>query len=358
LKQLNQFCSWSVDRYRQPEHVPITPLLQAPATAWTKSPFTFPVKESTSRAPDPEHLKIVWSKSETKDELPSINSLEGIADDFTTVPFTIQDVKSEDGETPPPTAPSRMSLSEVTRAFQQVPSRPDSTHPRSNQLSSTLSSPGPATNNRPQSFGLPPTPQASTRTLSYGSYQSPIMSHSPAPVMYTQGLTPSPVPGRMMVNGHSPQYAQPLWMPIPAGPAGQNPGSMIRPLHSPFPAQVMSYPSPGSMYAPPMTNGHNHIPQPNGLPQGRGRGGVPMMSPVISPVNPSAPHPNMMYPASPVMLPAPPVMSGYPPPPLAVGGGGRGQLRDGYDGMQPPPMSGPAQPATYAPMPSYVRPAW
>jgi len=135
-------------------------------------------------------------------------------------------------------------------------------------------------------------------------------------------------------------------------------------VHSPFPAQVMSYPSPGpAMYPPhpPMTNGHNHVPhhQPNGPPQGRGRGGVPMMSPVMSPVNP-VPHPNMMYPGSPVVMQPPPGMPGYPPPPGSMPGGGRGQLRNAYDNMPMigSPASGPPQPpSTYAPMPS-LRPAW
>ena len=54
----------------------------------------------------------------------AVNSLEGIADDVTGLPFALQDVKSEDRETLAinSTAPSRMSLHDVTRAFQQVPS--------------------------------------------------------------------------------------------------------------------------------------------------------------------------------------------------------------------------------------------
>jgi len=132
-------------------------------------------------------------------------------------------------------------------------------------------------------------------------------------------------------------------------------------VHSPFPAQVMSYPSPGpSMYPPPMTNGHNHMShQPNGPPQGRGRGGLPIMSPVMSPASPT-PHPNMMYSGSPVVMQPPPGMPGYPPPPGPMPGG-RGQLRNGFDNvsMLAPSTAGPPQPpSTYAPMPSYVRPGW
>ena len=80
-------------------------------------------KESPSRPPDPEHLKAVWSQT-ANNGLHPVNSLEGIADDLQ-LGFTLQEVKSEDGATPPPSLPpqpSRMSLSDVTRAFQTVPS--------------------------------------------------------------------------------------------------------------------------------------------------------------------------------------------------------------------------------------------
>ena len=62
--------------------------------------------DSPARAPDPEHLKAVWSQTSNKAGLHPVNSLEGIADDLTALPFTLQDVKSEDGETPPPSLPT------------------------------------------------------------------------------------------------------------------------------------------------------------------------------------------------------------------------------------------------------------
>ena len=216
--------------------------------------------------------------------MPSVNSLEGIADDLTNVPFSLQDVKSEDGETPPPTAPSRMSLSEVTRAFQQVPANNRPGPP----LSSSASTPP----DRPHNFtGPPPTQQQNNRPTYGPTYSSPLMSHSPAPgqVVYAQG---SPVPSRMVVNGHASPYMhpQPVWVPVHQGPAppGQNPGSMMRHAPSPFPNQVMGYPPGPGMYGgpPPMTNGP--IPQqPNGVhpSQGRGRGNVPMMSPIMGSAN-------------------------------------------------------------------------
>ena len=353
---------------RQLETVPITPPRQRTNGAWTKSPLTYQVKESPSRAPDPEHLKIVWSKSGGKDPLPSVNSLEGIVDDLTNVPFSLQDVKSEDGETPPPTAPSRMSLSEVTRAFQQVPAN---SRPAPPPTSSVPSPP-----ERLHNFtGQPPTQQQNNRPTYGPTYPSPLTSHSPAPgqVVYAQG---SPVPSRMVASGHGSPYMhpQPVWLPVHQGPAppGQNPGSMMRPVPSPFPNQVVGYPMMYGGPPPPMTNGP--IPQqPNGVhpSQGRGRGGVPMLSPIMGPANAvpqHQPHPGMAYPPNPAMMQGVP---GFPPQmqqrPGGNGGVGRGQMRNGYDGMpgmhgHPPPHppstpgQGPPQPLHTYPMSPYRQP--
>jgi len=353
-------------KFRQPEAVPITPPQQHANGTWTKSPLTYRMKESPARAPDPEHLKIVWSKSESKDPLPSVNSLEGIVDDLTNVPFSLQDVKSEDGETPPPTAPSRMSLSEVTRAFQQVPANSRPIPP----LSSSVSSPP----ERQHNFaGQPPSQQQNNRPPYGPTYSSPLMSHSPAPgqVMYTQG---SPVPGRMVANGHTSPYMhpQPVWVPVHQGPAppGQTPGSMMRAVPSPFPNQVVTYP-PG-MYGgppPPMTNGPIQQ-QPNGVhpSQGRGRGSIQMLSPIMAPANAVPPphqgHPGMMYPPSPALMQPQLGVPGYPPHmqqhPGGNGGVGRGQMRNGYDGMpgmhgHPPPHP-PSTPGQGHPQPLHPYP--
>ena len=356
---------------RQPETVPITPPQQHANGTWTKSPLTYQMKESPSRAPDPEHLRIVWSKSGAKDPLPSVNSLEGIADDLTNVPFSLQDVKSEDGETPPPIAPSRMSLSEVTRAFQQVPANSRPVPP----LPSSVSSPPERLHNF---TGQPPNQQQNNRQAYGPTYSSPLTSHSPAPgqMVYTQG---SPVPSRMVVSGHGSPYMhpQPVWVPVHQGPAppGQTPGSMMRPIPSPFPNQVVAYPQ-GVYGRPPLPMTNGPIPQqPNGVhpSQGRGRGG--MMSPIMTPANavpPHQAHPGMMYPPSPAMMQPQLGVPGYPPPhmqqhPGGNGGVGRGQMRNGYDGMPgmhgPPPHppstpgQGPPQPLHTYPMSPY-RPPW
>lgn len=350
----------------QPEAAPITPPQPHANGTWAKPPLTYRAKESSSRAPDPEHLKIVWSKSGGDDPLPSVNSLKGIADDLTNVPFSLQDVKSEDGETPPPIAPSRMSLSEVTRAFQQVPTNSRSVP----QLSSSASSPP----ERQHNFTGQPPPQQQNNRASYGhTYPSPLTSHSPTPgpAVYGQG---SPVPGRMVASNHASPYMhpQPMWIPVQQGhPApGQPPGSMMRPVPSPFPNQVVAYPM---MYG--MTNGP--VPQQaNGVhpSQGRGRGGVPMLSPIMAPANAVPPHqghPGMLYPPSPAMMQQQLGIPGYPPHMQQHHGGnggvGRGQMRNGYDGMHgmhghPPPHppstpgQGPPQPLHPYPMSPYRQP--
>ncbi|TFY65789.1 hypothetical protein EVG20_g5289, partial [Dentipellis fragilis] len=273
-----------------PESSNEQPSPQPSSTSWTKPSSSSFVKDSPSRVPDPEQLKRLWSQTSPKAEIKGVNSLEAIADDLT-VPFTLQEVKSEDGETPPPVAPhgpSRMSLHDVTRAFQQVPSPPaGSSTQKPTPTPSSLSNSSNHQSNYP-----PPSGHAQGMRPAYPGYPSPMMSHSPAPVMYPQVMTPSPVAGSVMVNGPSSPYGHPVWMPVQSsGPPA--PGTMMRPIPSPYPTQYMSYPSPGgppAMYAaspatmvqggpPPQVQQGQQKPAPNG--QGRGRG-HPVMSPVMS----------------------------------------------------------------------------
>lgn len=323
------------------------------SSKWNKSPLSFPVKESPARGPDPEHLKAVWSQASDKARLPAVNSLEGIADDLTALPFTLQDVKSEDGETPPPStsvASSRMSLHDVTRAFQQVPSSSSSSTHRVTPLS-------PPSTTQPVSrptytYALPQAPNSGMRPAAYAPYPSPMMSHSPGP-MYPHPMSSSPVPSRMSVSGHAPLYAQPVWMPLSPGQPG-----MMRPLTSPYPSQMMPYPAPGTtaMYPPPPPNMQSPPPQQPNHSQNRGRNGnVPLMSPVMGQGGPQ------MYPGSPALMHMQvPQNHGYMP--MSVG---RGQVRNdtGHQPMQhhPPPSGHHLPPQSgYTPVPptSFVRPTW
>ncbi|KAM6497945.1 hypothetical protein JOM56_005893 [Amanita muscaria] len=301
-----------------------------------------PLKESPARAPDPEHLKAVWSQT-TNDKagLQPVNSLEGIADDLTSLPFTIQDVKSEDGETPPPplSGPSsmRMSLHDVTRAFQQVPSSSSAPHkPSISPPSTTAPVARPAVPN----FAYPVPPN--NMRPAYAAYPSPMMSHSPSPTMMYPHVVSSPVPGRMQPNGHAPMYNPPPHMWVPVQPSVQNSNGMMRPMASPYAATMMPYPTNGAppMFPPPMPTNVPGTPQSQNLQANRNRN-MPMMSPVMQ--HAGAPG---MYPASPAMMHIQMTpTSGYMPLPT-----GRGQPRpeNGQMAMQ---QSNSVHPPTHVGLP-------
>jgi len=284
------------------------------------------VKESPARAPDPELLKAVWSQTSDKAGLHTVNSLEGIADDLTSLPFTLQDVKSEGGETPPPapgTSSSRMSLHDVTRAFQQVPSSSTST-PNKPPISppSTIA---PVARPSPSNYPYPMPPNNMRPT--YGAYPSPMMSHSPSPTMVYPQMVSSPVPTRIQGNGHTPMY-NPAAMWVPVQHHTQNANNMMRPMGPPYAPQLMAYPSNGApaMYAAAMPANMPGTPQSQSIQANRNRN-MPVMSPILQH---AGAH---MYPPSPAMMHMQMTpTSGYMPLPA-----GRGQPRpeNGQVGMQP-----------------------
>ncbi|KAG6845641.1 hypothetical protein H0H87_005848 [Tephrocybe sp. NHM501043] len=298
-----------------------------------------PVKESPARGPDPEHLRAVWSQTSNKAGTHGVNSLEGIADDLTALPFTLQDVKSEDGETPPPSVsapPSRMSLHDVTRAFQQVPS--SSSNPSPSHRTPPLVAPPARPSN--YAYGLPPPPSGTMRP-GY-PYPPSIMSPSPG-LMYPPMIPGSPAPGRMPINGHTPLYGQPMWMPIPPGPAPQSHANMMRPMSSPYPAHMIPYSTGPPIYGPQPPANVQSTTQHNGAQVNRDRN-VPMMSPALPSAGPA------LY-GSPVMLhahAAVPPTHGYIMPP------GRGQGRT--DNNQIPQSSQSSSHTGYNP--STFRPTW
>lgn len=270
---------------------PVTPPQRHPNTTWAKSPLAFTTLESPAKGPNSDHLKAVWSQTPEKSHIPTSNSLEGIGDDLTALTFTIPEVKSEDGETPPPqpAAPTSRMAFDVTRAFQKVPSSD-------------------ASRNAPPTTPAPPAPIP--RHASFGYVASP--SARPAyPAAYPAQVAPSPGPGmypnpmqpRMSMNGQPTQvYPQPVWMV--QGPPMASPGGMMRPLPSPYSMPMMPF-SPGThvytMPPPPMSmNG--------AMP--------PRAMPPPSPI---------MFPASPVMMPPPlqrqPSQTYMPPPPAPIGRG-------------------------------------
>jgi serine/arginine repetitive matrix protein 2 len=310
------------------------------------------------RGPEEERLKAVWSQASDKAGLPIVNSLEKIGDDLTALPFTLQDVKSEQGTPPPPSTlsgPSRMSLSEVTRAFQQVPQSTSNPPASSNAINSPPTAPVASANFRsPTGYAYAPTMSGGGMRPPYPPYGSPMLS-SPSPTIIYPPVAPSPAPRPM--NGQTTPYATPMWMPV--SPAATVPNGVMRPIPSPYPQPIMTYPAQG----PPM------YPQPPGMhtpgtpvhthaAAGRGRG-MPMVSPVAGHAPPHGVMP--MYAGSPVMM-QPPVMAMNPshshsyPSPISAG---RTPARP-YDAQSGIPQAGhPHGHALYAPATTpYARPGW
>ena len=328
-----------------------SPLTPPSATSWTKSL----AKESPVRQPDPEQLKLLWSQASEKADVPGVNSLEGITDDLPSVPFMFPEVKSEDGETPPPTVsngsgPSRMSLHDVTRAFQQVPPPPaGSTARKASPQSPAVQSSAAGSVRHP---GFPPHAQAVHSALGgpqYQPYPSPMLSHSPAPTL----MYPHPMQANHMMGGPSAQYHQPMWIHMaapPHPPGAQTPGGVVRPLPSPYPAhahaQYMPYHSPtpyaASQPGPP---GPPQPPPPNG---GRAR---PAAAPTgMSPSMSHARAPTM-YQSSPVLV-HPQVMHVQPSYAGTMPAGRGVPMQASHP--TPAPHPGGYTPATH---PSYGRPA-
>ena len=349
------------DYFQRPGTRPVTPPSAHASSAWGKSPLSFSLKDSPARsAPDPEHLKAVWSQASGRPAGSTSNSLKGIADDLPSIPFTVQDMKSEDGETPPPTAPvatpSRLSLQEVTRAFQQVPDTPPqntSSRPPSYAQTPLLPS-GNSQNhrsNQPVAISLPP--QHGVRPA-FGPYPHTMVGHSPSPtMMYAPGV-PSPVlHHRMAVSVPSPPIAHGMWLPTPPPPPSQ-PSSFMRPAGVPPPPQMM-YPSPAPGTAPGVPSQMMHRRM-----SGVSSGGVPSSSaPSMYHSHPmdmqghmhaQSPHLGhahaVGHPVQHMHLFSSP-QSGQAPAMYAVPvGAGRGGMvpRPGYDGYPPvPPHSGSYQ---------------
>lgn len=351
--------------------MPITPPSHASALPWAKSP---------ARVPDPEHLKAVWSQAPSKERISTHNSLKGISDELPAVPFNFQDVKSDDGGTSPPGStpgpvapPSRMSASEVTRAFQTVPPGPSNpltpSSSRSNPFSSTTSSPlgGPKVlKPAPGPIGyLPPQFNPNARPH-YLGYPSPMTSHSPSPtLMYSHvmpnGMTHPPAPS---------PYGQPMWMHV-GTMSPQTPQMGRPPPPTQYSPSLMPYhPVPGGqngMYQPPP--GH-HNPQGSPASYGSPTGSHMLVSPVLPHATPVQAH-MPMYAASPVMLTVPPPGSAPQPQPYpgAVGMGRGGMpVRNPMDSRQRPPTGPPGAPGvrfpphnpgyTHVSPQSFIRPSW
>lgn len=185
-----------------------------------------------------------------------------------------------------------MSIHDVTRAFQQVPPSSSSSHRPA--LSPALASGLIA---RPLNSNYS-TPNMPGRHIQQPLFLPPSMVVSNSPTTYANPMT--------QINGPSPAYP-PHWIPMQGS---QNRSGTMRPMASPYPAQMMPYPAPSPvphMYgiAPSNQNPSTSV---NGVMTPRG---IPMMSPSM---HPSAPPNMQMYGGSPIMMhPMPSLPPGQPP---------------------------------------------
>jgi len=276
---------------------------------YTSHASSLPSKELTTRAPDPEHLKAVWSQP-SADLKPSVNSLEGISDDLAAVPFTLHEVKSDDGGTPPPVrpspTPSRMSALEVTRAFQVVPSTQEQHTSSSHGFHFTHPSPSPMVYSGRLSGSTGPhsSLNGSVRP-SYTTYSSsPMPAHSPSPtLLYSQQPTLNHI--------HNPafSYGPTIWMPLSQAVSHPHPhqatGSQVRtpPAGSPYDQTLVPYSGANTQVN--VMGSSTHHPPPH-HPTGHYSNGMQsratMMSPVMSQATPVHHQHVPMYGASPVMM--------------------------------------------------------
>jgi serine/arginine repetitive matrix protein 2 len=298
---------------------------------------TSPAKELAHRLPDPEHLRAVWSQVSNSSDVPTANSLKGIADDLTAIPFTLHEVKSEDGGTPPPgTLPSRMSIHDVTRAFQKVPAGSSGSPSHA-----PISPPSNAQSLRRPSYGFPsPSTGSGSRPLYPAYHPQPMGSPAPAmvyPAHVAPGMTRPMVPGT-----HSSQPQPGMWVQVPHPPGPTTPIGAMQYMPTPYSPQVVGYGNmnmhPG-MYMQQMPNGAG---TPAATPQHHhGHAMPPPLTPVIT-------QPVPGYPTNP-----------YQPYPSPVTPGGRGMLPSNSHSSMSPRQTPHTHSAPYNPVPaSYGRPTW
>lgn len=261
-----------------------------------------------------------------------------------------------------------MSASEVTRAFQTVPSGPSNAMTpnsmRGHQLPSNMGSPiGSQRVLKPPVLGLPPQPSVnpSAPRPPYMGYPSSMISHSPSP--------PTLVYSHVMPNGMAPSpaaspYGQPMWMPLQVQQGHQ----MIRAQPpSPYSPSLMPYHMPGAqngVYPP-----SNGMPNPQGSPATYPSAppSQMMVSPVLPHASPAPPH--MMYQGSPMLVHIPPPGGTPQPrayPPGAVGMGRGMPVQNPMDPRPHPPSGPPSAPAQrfpvhnpgYTPVPSQSFRQW
>lgn len=239
---------------------------------WGQTALALPMTTSSPNSrPDPS-LRQLWSQNLDKGGKLAANSLQGIADEPTPLSFTMQEMKSDYGETPPATTASgaststtpttRMSVADVHSAFRTVPALSPSSRP-----SPIPSRPPPSTMSSSSQLSLPPTP--SRQLLPPPSPGKPAVGFRP--FVPGQPFTPSgATPGTGLYGMGSPQMgarappsngspapvtAQGGWIISPPPPQGQLPQQQqyLQPPHptGPYPVPMVHYPPQQMMYGQP-----------------------------------------------------------------------------------------------------------
>ncbi|KZP00906.1 hypothetical protein CALVIDRAFT_217135 [Calocera viscosa TUFC12733] len=334
-----------------------------PASGMTPNPW------GKALLPDPEHLKAVWSHPGTSKI--TENSLKGISDEFpATLPVSVQELRSEDEDVPSvknadelPTPavtepPVRPSFFDPHKSFQQVPAQPVSSsarfvppppvnysatgvhgHTPYGGLGNAASTrPGPVTH-----AGVRPFP----------SYAPIVPGHSPSPpIMYTNA-SPYTMVSHGVPQTISPNMQQRIWVPQQGSPAA----SYVT-TSTPYTPGMMPYGAPGTGMGRPY--------QPL-APGSKAPGGErPMLlhnpsmthansigTHVSPPYHPVAGMEQMPGFSPPVHNALPQTHVGYTPhqanPPQQMYsvpiGGGRGAVRNTYDGYQPVPSGAFVRPS-------------
>ncbi|KAG9040022.1 hypothetical protein FRB95_004494 [Tulasnella sp. JGI-2019a] len=351
----------------------LTPPSLHAATAWSNPTSGYSVPSVTAEVGS-ERIKAMWDRT-AHDGPNTENSLKGIADEFpTTIPLSIQDMKSDDGDgkrdnqggstsSPSPSTQTdppvpRRSLLDIHRAFQVVPATNKSA---TNFLT-------PESHPQPRPSPVPPPQIAVSQPYVQTQPQQQQQQPQPQPTAYTmQQFGQTQVPGLMW--GSSAQYplnganSHRLQAPAPPVPGPSPP--LAQSQQGPWPQQVQYALSPQQfayMHQRPVAHSigpnsmNSHVVHPNPahsphIPQ------APMYPPQRQMSNqgpPQAysprPSPNM-YSIGAVGAP-----QGYGMPMGSSGPPGRGgmqQARSGYE-LPPPVANAPMyqQPGRYAGWPS------
>ncbi|EJU01125.1 hypothetical protein DACRYDRAFT_108457 [Dacryopinax primogenitus] len=353
-----------------PENDSMTSVTTATSTKASATPASgsTPNPWGKTLLPDPEHLKAVWSHPGTSKI--TENSLKGIADEFpTSLPVSVQELRSEDVDVPsvknadelptPAVAepPARPSFFDPHKSFQQVPIQPASSTsrfvppPPVNYSGSGLHSSSPYSGLGTVASARPAAaPLGGVRP--FPSYAPIVPGHSPSPpIMYPAANAYAMVSPQTI----SPNMPQRIWVPPQGSPATSyvttstqyTPGMMpygaagtVGAVGRPYQAMAPGSKAPGGDRPLLLHNPRLNLANPMGThvsPPFAGMGNMEQMPGFSPPVPHALPQAHVGF---------PPHQANPPQQMYTVPiGGGRGAVRNTYDGYQPVPSGAFVRPS-------------